>query len=136
MNVSEWFADTGYWLAWLNREDDLHERAHRFDARLPARLITTEAVLFEVGNAMARPPLRTRAVAFFARIRANTRIVILPIDAPLFHRAVTLYAARADQDWGLIDCASFIVMQDRGIGAALAYDHHFVQAGFRALLRE
>jgi predicted nucleic acid-binding protein len=136
VNVSEWFADTGYWLAWLNREDDLHERAHRFDALLPARLVTTEAVLFEVGNAMARAPLRARAVAFFARIHANPRIVILPVDSALFRRAVAFYAARPDQDWGLVDCASFVVMQDRGIAEALAYDQHFTQAGFRTLLRE
>lgn len=136
MSPSEWFVDTGYWLAWLNREDDLHDRAHRYDARLPTRLVTTEAVLFEVGNAMARPPLRTRAVAFFTRIRANPRIVILPVDAALFQRAVALYAARPDQEWGLVDCASFVVMQERGVTEALAYDQHFVQAGFRALLRE
>jgi hypothetical protein len=136
VNPSEWFVDTGYWLAWLNREDDLHARAHRYDARLPARLVTTEVVLFELGNAMARPPLRARAVTFLARIRANPRIVILPVDATLFQRAVALYAARPDQEWGLVDCASFVVMQDRGIVEALAYDQHFVQAGFRALLRE
>lgn len=85
---------------------------------------------------MARPPLRATAVAFLARIRANARIVILPADAALFRRATTLYAARPDHDWGLVDCASFIVMQERGIFEALAYDQHFVQAGFRALLRE
>jgi predicted nucleic acid-binding protein len=136
MNLSEWFADTGYWLAWLNREDDLHERAHRFDRHLPARLFTTEAVLLEVGNALARPPLRARAVAFFARIGANSRIVIVPVDAPHFRRAVNLYAERPDQGWRLVDCASFVVMRDRGIAEALSYDQHFVQAGFRALLRE
>ncbi|MGH2584406.1 MAG: type II toxin-antitoxin system VapC family toxin [Dehalococcoidia bacterium] len=136
MNASEWFADTGYWLAWLNREDDLHGRAHRFDTLLPPSLVTTEAVLFEVGNAMARPPLRARAMAFFERIRANPRIVILPVDSALFRRAVAFYAARPDKDWGLVDCASFVVMQDRGITQALAYDQHFTQAGLRALLRE
>jgi predicted nucleic acid-binding protein len=90
MNLSEWFVDTGYWLAWLNDDDDLHERAHQLEAHLPARLVTTEAVLFEVGNYMSRPPLRNRAVAFFSRIRENSRIVIVPTDTALFHRAVDL----------------------------------------------
>jgi predicted nucleic acid-binding protein len=31
---------------------------------------------------------------------------------------------------------SFVVMQDRGISETLSADQHFVQAGFRALLRE
>ena len=37
---------------------------------------------------------------------------------------------------GLTDRISFVVMEERGITDALAYDQHFVQAGFRALLRE
>jgi predicted nucleic acid-binding protein len=135
MKESEWFVDTGYWLAWLNRDDDLHSRAHQFDAHLPTRLVTTEAVLFEVGNYMSRPPLRAQAVAFFSRIRVNSRIVIVPIDTTLFRHAVDLFSARSDQNWGLVDCASFVVMRDRGITKALAYDRHFEQAGFRALLR-
>ena len=40
-----------------------------------------------------------------------------------------------DQHWSLTDCASFIVMEERGISEALAYDRDFEQAGFTALLR-
>jgi predicted nucleic acid-binding protein len=39
-------------------------------------------------------------------------------------------------EWGLVDCISFIVMQNRGITDALTADIHFQQAGFRALLRD
>ncbi|MFM6219167.1 MAG: PIN domain-containing protein, partial [Dolichospermum sp.] len=42
---------------------------------------------------------------------------------------------REDKEWGLVDCISFIVMQDRGISDAPTTDIHFQQAGFRALLR-
>lgn len=35
-----------------------------------------------------------------------------------------------------MDCVSFVVMQERGIVEALAADQHFVQAGFRAVLRD
>ncbi len=37
---------------------------------------------------------------------------------------------------GLVDCISFVVMRERNIEAALTADEHFIQAGFRALLRE
>ena len=50
--------------------------------------------------------------------------------------AVERYAARPDQTWSLTDCASFIVMEERNIVEALAYDKDFKQAGFSALLRE
>lgn len=36
----------------------------------------------------------------------------------------------------MTDCISFVVMEEHGIRDALTADHHFTQAGFRALLRE
>ncbi len=38
-------------------------------------------------------------------------------------------------DWGITDCISFVGMHREGTYDALTADHHFVQAGFRALLR-
>ncbi len=43
--------------------------------------------------------------------------------------------AHPDKDWSLVDCASFVVMKQRGIQEALTSDHHFEQAGFVRLLR-
>jgi len=48
---------------------------------------------------------------------------------------LALFCSRLDKEWGLIDCVSFIVMQERGLTNALTTDEHFEQAGFRALLR-
>ena len=42
---------------------------------------------------------------------------------------------RPDKDWSLIDCISFVVMENEGIKDALTADQHFEQAGFRALFR-
>ena len=53
-----------------------------------------------------------------------------------FRAALARYASRADQSWSLTDCASFLVMEQRHIAEALAYDRDFEQAGFVALLRE
>ena len=53
----------------------------------------------------------------------------------MFDKGVGLYAARPDKDWSLTDCISFVVMQEHGITDALTGDHHFEQAGFKALLR-
>ena len=49
-------------------------------------------------------------------------------------RALKLYAERADKAWGLVDCASFIVMSEQRISEAFTTDRHFEQAGFRCLL--
>ena len=60
---------------------------------------------------------------------------MIPPARDQFDRALELYERRADKDWSLTDCLSFLVMEDRGIRDALTADHHFEQAGFRALMR-
>lgn len=63
-------------------------------------------------------------------------VEIVPLSNEQFEAALIMYAQRQDKTWGLIDCASFLVMQQRRITEALAYDDHFRQAGFIPLLRE
>jgi hypothetical protein len=45
-----------------------------------------------------------------------------------------LFDQHQDKDWSLCDCMSFVLMRERGLDSALTVDHHFVQAGFIALL--
>ena len=49
--------------------------------------------------------------------------------------AWTLYKSRLDKAWSLVDCSSFVVMQQLGIQKALTTDQHFEQAGFIRLLK-
>lgn len=136
MNPAERFADTGYWIALANTRDALHPRARDWSQRLRARLVTTNAVLIEVADAFAGERLRAVAGALIEDVLDDPEITVVPLDRPLLLRAFSLYRARGDKDWGHTDCVSFVVMGERGIVEALAYDQHFVQAGFRALLRE
>jgi predicted nucleic acid-binding protein len=59
---------------------------------------------------------------------------LLRIDAELFQQALGMYARTADKTWGLVDCASFVIMGREDIEDALTTDQHFSQAGFRCLL--
>jgi predicted nucleic acid-binding protein len=106
--------DTGYWIALVDRSDRYHERARALARDSDGLLVTTEAVLTEVGNTLAGQRWRAAAVALLGRIRASSAIEVVPVSAALFARAVDLYAARPDKEWGLTDCISFVVMQDRG----------------------
>lgn len=60
---------------------------------------------------------------------------IVPAGRSLMSRGWELYSQRLDKEWSLTDCISFVIMEDRGIKDALTGDHHFEQAGFRALLK-
>lgn len=46
-----------------------------------------------------------------------------------------LYVDCFYKQWSLTDCISFVVMRDGGLQDALTGDHHFEQAGFKALLK-
>jgi predicted nucleic acid-binding protein len=54
----------------------------------------------------------------------------------LLNRAMDLFRGRPDKEWSLADCVSFVVMSDEHLSESLSCDHHFVQAGFRALMLE
>jgi predicted nucleic acid-binding protein len=57
-------------------------------------------------------------------------VEVVHVDPTLEAKAWTLLQSRQDQDWSLVDCSSFALMQKRGITEALTTDRHFEQAGF------
>lgn len=133
------FLDTSYALALSAPTDQFHERALHLADELEAAkapLLTTRGVLLEVGNALARQRYRAAAVVLLDALVDDPNVEIVGLSDDLWGRAMQLYRSRTDKEWGLIDCISFVVMADRGVGKALTADDHFQQCGFRALLRE
>lgn len=130
------FADTGYWAAALNPQDQLHTKSQQVSVGLGKfRLLTTEMVLDELLAALSKVPLRPFAIKGVEAIRANPNVEVVPQTSLQFLAAFEHYRAMADKEWSLTDCASFVLMRERGVTEALAHDHHFEQAGFVALLR-
>lgn len=135
----EVFLDTSYALALSAPTDQFHARALHLADELEAakaRLVTTRAVLLEIGNALARQRYRAAAIPLLRALEADRSVEVLPLSEELYARALALYCSRPDKEWGLIDCASFVVMTERGLTKALTADEHFRQCGFRVLLRE
>ena len=133
------FADAGYWIALWNPRDELHQKAVDLaNASGESAVLTTQLVLVEALNSMAGMHEFRRAFAAqrVQELESNPYVEVVPQTDTQFKAAVERYAARGDQSWGLTDCASFLVMEERGITDALAYDRDFEQAGFVALLRE
>ncbi len=103
--------------------------------RRAAEVVVTEAIFAEVGNALSGTPrLRQLAAAFIRRCYTEANMVVVSVDTPLLTRALDLYESRADKEWGLTDCISFVAMRDRNLTDAATGDRHFHQAGFRALM--
>jgi predicted nucleic acid-binding protein len=132
------FADTSFWIALLNPKDELHVKARELAMKLAdAQVVTTEMVLAELLNDFGRRGrmLRLAAKRLVDELVHNENLTIVPQTSKQFQSALALYGDRADKNWGLTDCASFLVMQAMGLTEALTYDKHFEQVGFQALLR-
>lgn len=134
----EVFLDTSFAIALSSLTDQNHVRAVELANQIETnriRLVTTQAILLEIGNALSKQTYRTAAIQLLESLEADSTVEIVLLTKDLYKAAFSLFKQREDKEWGLVDCISFIVMQDRGITDALTADRHFHQAGFRALLR-
>jgi uncharacterized protein len=128
------FADTFYFLALLNERDAAHRKAVTA-SRVPGLTVTTtEFVLMELADALCQPHQRSEVLTLWNVVETDPAFRLVRATAELVQRGMQLYRARPDKEWPLTDCISFVVMQDQGLSEALTADHHFVQAGFKALL--
>ena len=83
---------------------------------------------------MSPAPLRGLAIDLLHRIEQSSRIEVVHVTPELYGEGWQLYSNRLDKDWGMIDCISSVIMQERNLTEALTSDHHFEQAGFKVLL--
>jgi len=127
------FLDTSFVIALINDKDQYYNQAqahsYEFDN---SPLITTDAVLLEIGNALGKG-FRKEAIEVIKVLRTGKNTEVVEIDAQLFEKGFEIYEKYGDKNWGLVDCISFIVMWDREITEALTFDSDFEQAGFRVL---
>jgi len=128
------FADTVYYLAFVNANDELHSRAKQLTLDVTGRLVTTTWVLTEVVDAFSRPACRATVVQLVRDLEADPRVIIVPPTQELFDAGLELFAQRPDKDWSLTDCISFVAMKRHELSDALTADRHFEQAGFHILM--
>ena len=133
--MSSIFVDTSFVVALVNEKDQHHTRASELADLLDGYpLVTTDAVLLEIGNALARK-FKEEAAEIIEEFLASEETEVVRLDATLFRSAFELYQTHKDKPWGMTDCISFVIMRERGIPDALTNDKDFIQAGFNALLR-
>ena len=136
--MREFFLDTSFAIALSAITDQNHAKAVELAEQIEAqniRLVTTQAILLEIGNALSKQKYRTGAIQLLESLELDPNVEIIPVTNELYNAAFQLFRSRQDKEWGLVDCISFVVMQNRGIADALTADEHFNQAGFRASLK-
>ncbi|NBD15542.1 MAG: PIN domain-containing protein [Cyanobacteria bacterium] len=136
--MNEVFVDTAAWLALLNKSDSFHPKAKDVEKSLQAnrRLwVTTDFILIEVADALCSVSQRSQTAKLIKNLKRLKSVLVVALDPELLEQGLALYESRLDKDWGLTDCISFVVMQQRGITEAFTSDRHFEQAGFIRLMK-
>ena len=136
--MSEVFVDTSGWVSAFVSSEPAHAEASTLVTQWQQQnrhLVTTNYVLSELIVLFTRFRVqRSEVLTYIQRIRDSTWIEVVHIDEKLDEQAWKLLETRLDKIWSLVDCASFVVMKDRGLTDALTTDRHFQQAGFVRLL--
>jgi hypothetical protein len=124
------FIDTSFVLAFVNDTDQYHQTAVQLINKFEHYpIVITDAVLLEIGNALARN-FKRQAIEIFEHFYTAKQVSIVHLTPALLRRGFDLYRTYLDKSWGLVDCISFVVMRDMGITEVFTCDRHFVQAGF------
>jgi predicted nucleic acid-binding protein len=129
------FADSFFFFAYLSPKDRRPEQAEAYFDMFDGTLVTTAWVLTELADGMAGVEDREAFLRFYDALREEPDVMIFEADKQLFEVGLTLFRNRPDKEWSLTDCISFAVMEREGLTEALTGDHHFEQAGFKALLK-
>jgi len=133
------FADTHFWIAFLDARDPWHAKAGAISQGLGrVWTVTTDAVLSEVLTFLSAYGVETRrrAAAFARGALARPDVEVVPQTRETFLSALALYEARPDKTYSLVDCLSMQIMRERRIRQILTHDQHFAQEGFTVLMRE
>lgn len=136
--ADHFFLDTAFAIALISPNDTFHEKAMELAnlvEKTGSHLVTTRAIVIEIGNALAKQSLRKSAVALIDSMARDETVTIVSVSDEIYNEAFKLFRARLDKEWGLTDCISFVVMKQRKITKALTTDQHFQQAGFVALMK-
>ena len=87
--MSALFADTYYFVALLNRNDQYHQRAIEFD-RGRRGLLTTEWVLTEVADLLAKGSARRYVMPMIRDLRGSDDCEIVAFSGDIFEEAQKL----------------------------------------------
>ncbi len=128
------FADTSGLLALVNDKDEHHAAAARAFRKLQSRqapLLTTSHVLVETYALLGRR-LGVEAVRAF-RADLAPLLEVVWVDQTLHEAGLDLLLKQRRRQLSLVDAVSFVVMAQRRLDEAFAFDPHFEQEGFTLL---
>ena len=128
------FVDTGAWVALALTRDPLHGRARAAWEQLlgdGVRFHTSVAVVMETFTFLDRNASRRVALAWKDSLTGVPRLKVLPSSVKDLERSWTYFERPDLHKLSAVDAVSFVLMAERRIRVAFAFDSHFAAAGFR-----
>ncbi len=128
------FVDTGAWIALALTRDPLHLRASETWALLissGARLHTSVSIAVETFTFLDRNTERSVALAWKDSLKVVPRLRLLPCTSRDLEQAYRDFERPDFHKLSAVDALSFVLMVQRRIRVAFAFDGHFATAGFR-----
>ncbi len=89
--INKRFLDTSFTIALINEKDQYHEKAREISPLyIRDYLVTTDAVLLEIGNALAKD-YKTEAIEVIKTLRNSNKTEVIEISQSLFEKGLELY---------------------------------------------
>lgn len=134
--MKEIFVDTSAWDALADAGDPNHARALQFRDEIvgQCRLVISDYVLDELYTLLLLNVGYAKAVAFKRDLDVLRHTGVLEVvwtSETIANEAwIVFKKCNVDKQWSYTDCVSYVVMKQRGMTEAFAFDHHFEQMGF------
>jgi len=128
------FVDTGAWIALALTRDPLHARASETWTQLTgagAKLHTSASIVVETFTFLDRNTTRSVALAWKDSLKAIPTLRVLPCTLRDLEQAWAYFERPDLHKLSAVDALSFVLMAERKIRVAFAFDGHFATAGFR-----
>jgi hypothetical protein len=124
------FVDTGFFFAFFSKKDADHTRAlEAFEGfkgqRLPSVLLTTDNVVSETITLCRARMGHAQAVFVGEQLYSEKMVQIRRTTFEEQRTAFEYFKRHSDKKYSMVDCLSFVVMEELGISEALAVDDDF-----------
>jgi hypothetical protein len=129
-----YFADTWFWAALVNKADPEHELAMSLNRKIGTQsIVTSQLVMIELFGFCCKlgEDVRLGCCQLVKGLNTMAHVTVVPYTDQQYDEAVQLYEQVSnDKRWSLVDCASFLIMEQLKITVVVTGDRHFIERGF------
>jgi uncharacterized protein len=131
------FGDTSFFFALVAKRDPAHRPAviaYEKLLRAGARVVTTDYVVDETLTLTKARIDAPTSLSILDRMERSESVDLEMLTSERFLLSKHYFRKHSDHGYSFTDCASFVIMDELKVRAALTTDRHFKEAGFEVLL--